>query len=280
MLVERITSRQNPLVRRFRQVRAGAERHLVFLEGVRLREEAFRAGVHFESIAFSPDLKSTDRGNELLDSLKTVRCRGAFVSGQVMEAIADTDSPQGVAAIVIRPHAEMEELFKSSPSLIVIADELQDPGNIGTIIRTSEAAGADAVITSRNTVDPFNRKALRASMGSALRLPIVDNVKMKDVMTSCRKAGIRIIATRAIKAADGKNQAPSTLYCEADLKNPFALILGREGSGLPASIEKEVELSIYIPMKDSVDSLNVATAAAIILYESARQRKFASQTSR
>ncbi len=137
MLVEKIISRQNPLVKRFRRVRATGERQHVFLEGVRLIEDALATGARFESVAFTAELESTERGAALLESLRRVQCRGALVSRQVMEAIADTQTPQGVAAIVSRPYLELEELFATSPDLLVIADGLQDPGNLGTIIRTA-----------------------------------------------------------------------------------------------------------------------------------------------
>src|ERR1051325_1967508 len=145
MLVEKITSRQNPLVKRFRRVRAGSERHHIFLEGVRLIEDALAAGVRFETCAFTSSVETNDRGLRLLDQLQKIPCRGAHVPPQVMQAIADTESPQGIAAIVSRPFYELADLFADRPTLIVIADGLQDPGNLGTIIRTAEAARADCV---------------------------------------------------------------------------------------------------------------------------------------
>src|SRR3982750_1579018 len=122
MLVEKITSRQNPLVKRFRRVRTGSERHHVFIEGVRLIEDALRAGAHFESVAYTPALEASERGLRLLDALQSVPCRGAHVSKQVMEAIADTENPQGVAAIVSRPYFDLEDVFARAPQIIVIAD--------------------------------------------------------------------------------------------------------------------------------------------------------------
>src|SRR5262249_10325173 len=152
-----ITSRQNPLVKRFRRVRAGTERAHALVEGVRLVEEAIAAAVHFETVAFTSALESSERGAALLQALRKVPCRGALVSKQVMEAITDTEAPQGVAAIVSRPYYSLEDLFERKPDLLVIADGLQDPGNLGTIIRTAEAAGAAGVITTQHTVDPVNQ---------------------------------------------------------------------------------------------------------------------------
>ncbi|HLG15847.1 MAG TPA: RNA methyltransferase [Blastocatellia bacterium] len=280
MLIEKITSRHNPLVKRFRNVRAGAEHQFVFIEGVRLVEEALKAGVHFESIAFSSAAESTDRGLELLDALQRVPCRGAHVSPQVMEGIADTENTQGIAAIVSRPYYELDEALANAPQLVVIADQLQDPGNLGSIIRTAEAAGATGVITTRQTVDPFNQKALRASMGSALRLPVVTDAKAGQVFAACRKAGIKIVASDPAAdhprpaIEDAAQVAKVCCYTDFDFTGPVALVMGREASGVSSEVEGSVDAYVRIPMAASVESLNVAAAAAIILYEAARQREF------
>ena len=280
MLVEKITSRQNPLVKRFRRVRAMGERQHVFLEGVRLIEDAIKTGVHFESVAFTAELESSERGAVLLESLRRVQCRGALVSKQVMEAIADTRTPQGVAALVSRPYLGLDDLFSNSPDLLVIADELQDPGNLGTIIRTAEAAGANGVITTRYTVDPFSDKAIRASMGSALRLPIVTGVIRADIVARCRDHKIKMIASRATTGPpkgvieDAARVEKIKLCVEVDMTVPIALIVGREATGIPESAQSEADEFVHIPMAQGVESFNVAAATAILLYEAARQRGF------
>ena len=280
MLIEKINSRQNPLVKRFRRVRLGGERHLVFLEGVRLIEDAIGAGAHFESVAFSPALESTERGRALLDSLESVPCRGAYVSKQVMSAIADTESPQGVTALVIRPRFELNDVIGEGASLIVIADQLQDPGNLGSIIRTAEAAGANGVVTTRYTVDAFNHKALRASMGSAVRLPVVTDARRDEVIALCHEHKIKIIASRPARERpkgmieDAALVETIRAYTDADLTSPFALILGGEASGVSEDATAQADGFVYIPMARGVESLNVAAAAAVLLYEAARQRNF------
>jgi len=279
MLVEKIVSRQNPLVKRFRKVRAMGERQHVFLEGVRLIEDALVTGARFESVAFTAELESSERGAALLESLRRVQCRGALVSRQVMEAIADTQTPQGVAAIVSRPYLELEELFAGSPDLLVIADGLQDPGNLGTIVRTAEAAGARGLITTRYTVDPFNDKAIRASMGSALRLPLVTGAARKDILAQCRDHKIKIVASsptpRAQRVIEDASRAEMfKLYTDVDMMVPIALIVGREATGISPAAEVEADEFVHVPMTDGIESLNVAAAAAILLYEAARQRGF------
>jgi len=280
MLVEKITSRQNPLVKRFRRVRSMGERQHVFLEGVRLVEDAINTGAHFESVAFTAELESSERGAALLESLRRVQCRGALVSKQVMESIADTKTPQGVAALVSRPYLELDDLFGNSPDLLVIADELQDPGNLGTIIRTAEAAGAHGLITTRYTVDPFIEKAIRASMGSALRLPVVTGVSRADISARCRDHRIKLIASRANLGSahgvieDAARAERVKLCTEVDMTVPIAFVVGREATGIPESAHGEADEYVHIPMVRGVESLNVAAAAAVLLYEASRQRGF------
>ena len=280
MLVEKITSRQNPLVKRFRRVRAISERQHVFLEGIRLIEDAINAGARLESVAFTAELESSERGAALLESLNRVQCRGALVSKQVMEAITDTRTPQGVAALVGRPYHALDDLFSGGNDLLVIADELQDPGNLGTIIRTAEAAGANGLITTRYTVDPFNDKAIRASMGSALRLPVVTGASRSDIATRCRDHKIKMIASRSTPEPgkgvieDASRGERIKLCTEADMSVPIALIVGREATGIPEAALGNADEFVHIPMAYGVESLNVAVAAAILLYEAARQRQF------
>lgn len=280
MLVENITSRQNPLVKRFRRVSAGYEHHHIFLEGVRLIEEALGAGARFESVAFTPALENSERGLALLNALKQVPCRGARVSKQVMDAIADTENPQGIAAVVSRPHFELADAFGGEPQLIVIADRLQDPGNLGTIIRTAEAAGVTGLIATRHTVDAFNHKALRASMGSALRLTIVTDAKGADIVSMCRERKVKLVSTYPIPSreagviGDAARPDSARVYTSVNLTVPVALVLGREASGASQGLEKQADELVHIPMAQGVESLNVAAAAAVLLYEAARQRDF------
>jgi TrmH family RNA methyltransferase len=278
MLVEKITSRQNPLVKRFRRARAGTDRGFLFLEGVRLIEEALASGVHFEAVAFTQAVETQERGLELLKRLRGVPCRGANVSAQVMEAFADTESPQGIAAIVRRPFFQVDDLFEIEMRFIVIADLLQDPGNLGTIVRTSEAAGATALVTTRNTVDPFNQKALRASMGSALRLPVVTGIRTNEVVSLCRKLEMRLVVT-CPRQELGSDSAESEsrraiLYTEADLTRRFALGVGGEAEGISRELFDSADEVVFIPMASTVESLNASAAIAVVLYEAARQRGF------
>jgi TrmH family RNA methyltransferase len=272
MLVEKITSRQNPLVKRFRRVRSGAEPHLVLLEGVRLVEEALDSGAHFETIAFTADLESTDRGLALKDALQRVPCRGAELNKQVMDYLSDTESPQGIAALIVRPHFTLESVFEREPQLLIIADGLQDPGNIGAIIRTAEAAGATGLLATTGTVSPYSPKALRASMGSALRLPIATSQAPEAILNACSESGVTILASNPARPESPRPN--SVIYTDADFRQGVAIVLGSEGGGIPSRALADAGRFVHIPMTPSVESLNVASSTAILLYEAARQRNF------
>ena len=265
MLIDKITSRQNPLIKRFRDVHQGHERHLILIEGVRLIEEAVNARLHFEVIAYTDRLHSTERGQKLYNQLLNLSCRGALVTEAIMSAMSDVSTPQGVAAIAHLPYASLDDAISKPFPLVVIAHQLQDPGNIGTIIRTAEAVGADSLIATLGTVNPFNLKALRAAMGASFRLPIILNIKTQQLIEFCQKSGLQIITA----STKGTKE-----YTSFNWKLPTALILGSEADGIDIFIQKLAKENVSIPMAKSVESLNVATASAILLYEAARQRQF------
>lgn len=265
MLIDKITSRQNPLIKKFRDVSQTKERHLILIEGIRLVEEAIKAQLHFEVIAYTDRLHTSERGQKLYSQILNLSCRGALVTDSIMSLISDVNTSQGVAAIAHIPYANIDDAITKSVPLVVVAHQLQDPGNIGTIIRTSEAAGADSLITTSGTVNPFNLKALRASMGASFRLPIILNVKPTELIEFCQKSGLQIVTTTVSAKKD---------YRKLDWKLPTALILGSEANGIDQFIEKSAKESIFIPMAEGVESLNVATAAAILLYEAAKEKDF------
>jgi RNA methyltransferase, TrmH family len=187
-----------------------------------------------------------------------------WISAALMDALSESKTPQPVMAVVKMPEHSLDALFSRDPGLIVIAHQLQDPGNLGTIIRTAEAVGASGMAITPNTVDPFNAKAIRASMGSILRLPIVHIGNLTAFLKTCKQRGYQTAAT--VLTGD-------KTHFDIDLRKPTALIFGQEGAGLPQEITSNIDLHIRIPIADTIDSLNVATAAAVILYEAMRQRE-------
>jgi TrmH family RNA methyltransferase len=271
--VETITSRQNVLVRTFRALAARRGRRLL-LEGPHLVDDALAAGVRVEIAAFSTrvlERRAGERGAELrrlADRLERARARVVSVSDPVMAAMSPAEAPSGVVAIATHEPPAVEAALNGAPpggpALVLLVADVQDPGNLGAMIRAAEAAGATGVIACGGSADPYGWKALRGAMGSAIRLPVAGRPATRDAVTAARARGLRIVATNP-------HGGPS-LY-EADLRRPTALLVGGEGSGLADEIIALADESISIPMRGSVESLNVAVSAALILYEAFRQRQ-------
>jgi TrmH family RNA methyltransferase len=232
------------------------------IEGIRMVEEALRDNLGATMVVAAPSLVQR-HGKGLLKLAENRHIPVLWISGRLMDALSESKTPQPVMAVVtMREHAE-EELLTHSSKLIVIAYQLQDPGNLGTIIRTAEAVGASGLALTQNTVDPFNAKAVRASMGSVLRLPVVTIPDHASFIRKCKEAGFQ---TAAAVLTGGKS------HFETDFTGPTALVFGQEGAGLPQELVGDIDLPVRIPMAAPLDSLNVATAAAVILYEIVRQR--------
>lgn len=262
MLVETISSRQNPLVKRLVAVREGRERRSIFLEGVRLIRDALRSGVHFEAVAYSQKLLENDRGRDLFDLLKKEHCRGALLTEAIMGAVSDLETPPGIVALGVRPVYELGRLTEGPEPFLVLADGLQDPGNMGALVRTAEAVGVTGFIAARGSADPFQMKSLRGSAGAALRIPIVTGVPGREALSECRKRGIRIVA------ADSRAE---TGFSEFDWTGPTVLWFGSEAEGV-ADRTGEADEVVAIPMVGRVESLNITVAASLLLYEAARRR--------
>jgi TrmH family RNA methyltransferase len=261
-----ITSRKNPLAQRARSVRDGRERELVFVEGVRLCEEALRASVVFEAVLYTRSLAEDERGASLLQRLQAV-CRDTqAVSEDVLESVSDTKTPQGVVALARRPQSGRESIeHVEGVPLIVVMHRANNPLNAGAVLRVAEAAGATGVVLTKGSTDPLSPKSLRGSMGSAFRLPLWTGPTLEEALRWCAEKGIRTVAT----AAD----APS-LHTEIDWTTPRAVLLGPEAGGLSEEELRATDEAVRIPMREPVESLNLATALAVVLYEAARQRRF------
>ncbi len=266
MLVETITSRNNPLVKRLLAVRDGRERRAIFIEGIRLVEEALRSGVHLEAIAYSPRLSATPRGEALLDVLQSQPCRGALLTENLMAQVSDVETAPGIIALGRRPAGVLPDNAGDAPPLLVLADGLQSPGNLGALVRTAAAVGATAVLATVGTADPFQPKALRASAGAAFRLPMLAGPEIPEQVQRLRRQGVCLVA------ADPRGDTP---YDAFDWRRPVMVWFGAEGHGLSAvrhSGQAEFDARLVIPMDGAVESLNVAVAGGILLYEARRQR--------
>jgi TrmH family RNA methyltransferase len=187
------------------------------------------------------------------------------VPDRLFGQVAQTQSPQGIAALVELPPYNLDNILGGRNLLLLVACGLQDPGNLGRLIRSAAAFGASALFTLHETVSPFNPKAVRSSAGAIFRLPVLAGLAANELLNRLRAAQVRIIA------ADRHSTSP---LHDADLKGSLAILVGREASGLPPEIAREASLVLSIPIRPGMDSVNVATAASIFLYEAARQRGF------
>jgi TrmH family RNA methyltransferase len=256
----RITSRQHAIVKTFKAAARGEDEH-VLLDGWHLVAEAVAAGLAVETIAIVDRARADADG-----SFRLAEKRGALaieVSAGVMDALSPVRSSGGVAALARRPLHPPADLTRPAPALVVAAAGVQDPGNVGAIIRAADAAGATGIIVDESSADPWGWKALRAAMGSTFRVPIVRVPDLLESVGSWKQRGLRIAATDA--------NAGTSLY-SADLRSDLVLMMGAEGVGLPPKLFSLSDLQIAIPMRHPVESLNVAVATALILYEAGRQR--------
>jgi len=258
-----ITSRQNPLVKEIQKIRDDRSSPLIFLEGPRLIQEALLSNYVIEVLVISQQFPETS----FLDPIRARAKQHFKVSDQVFQAITDVENPQGFLAIVRRPAWSWNDLRKRSPAPVLILNDLQDPGNTASIVRTAEAAGAGGVITTPKTAHLFSPKAIRGAMGSTFRLPLLEHLTLEEIVKELHAAQYSLIGTEVRKA----NQS-AVVYTKINWKKPWAIVLGQEGQGLSADWEKHLDKRVHIPMAEPVESLNVASSAAILLYESVRQR--------
>jgi TrmH family RNA methyltransferase len=261
--MDRISSRQNPLVKRFRElVRAGADHREVLLDGEHLVSEAIVSRVPLELVAVS-DRLARGRLSALVTDLKRAGVKIVAVTDPVLAAISPVQHPSGVVGIARRLPATLDQVFHLSPQLLLLVADVQDPGNIGAIVRTAEAAGATGMVTSGGCADPFGWKALRGGMGSTFRLPVARH-DLAEVVARAKTMGLKLAAMVPRGGAD-----PT----DVDFRVPCAILLGAEGAGLARELSAAADLPVTIPMRPPVESLNVAVAAAIVLYEASRQRR-------
>jgi TrmH family RNA methyltransferase len=267
--LRRIESRQNPLVKELRRGFATGELSPAgecAIESIRIVEEAIRSGLRFRAVFFAES--ALDKAARLLPQIGA-KVETVLLPDEVFASAVATENPQGVAALVAFRLWELENLLSIDVPFFVVAAGVQDPGNLGTIVRSAEAFGANALLAAEKTVSPFNAKVVRASAGSIFRLPVV-RAKIEDVVARLRERNVRLIATSSHKGVP---------IHEADLRAGVALFIGGEGLGLPREILAAADEIISIPHA-KVESLNAGVAASIVLYEAAKQRSIAQRRPR
>jgi len=262
-LIRKITSRDNDQLKYARRVRDGKEKDKIFLEGLRLVEEAARSRIDNESVFVSPEMVGELGASDLMARLRPSRI--LEVPESVLRSIADTNNTQGIIVIADRPKTGPETIKlegTGATSVVVYLHEINNPSNLGAIIRTAEAAGVAGAIVSESSADVFSSKALRAAMGSSLRLPIWTNVKFEEGLEWARTKNLR--TTAADVSAD-------RFYSDVDWNIPRMLIMGSEAHGLEGVDLAMVDELVLIPMAREVESLNIAVACGVMLFEARRQ---------
>ena len=256
-----LTSLQNPLVKQLRKLQSSKERReqqMFLLEGTHLLEEACTVDYPLVTVCCTPEWHS------LHEQLWQQACqraeRAEVVSPEVLKAIATTVQPDGVVATAKRGYSQSKVPFTG---LGLALETVQDPGNLGTIIRTAAAAGASGLWLSADSVELDNPKVLRASAGQWFRLPMAVSPDLKTTVLECQQAGMQVVATLP---------SVTLTYWEVSWQRPTLILLGNEGAGLSAELAALADLQVKIPLSPGVESLNVAIAAALMLYEAQRQK--------
>ena len=229
------------------------------VEGIRLIREAVESGLEIEILYVSESRIKDKVIQALVASHEHKSC--VLVKDPVFKSMIETESPQGVAALVTLHCFSWEEISSMSP-LVLVAWQVQDPGNLGTLIRSAGAFGAGAVLLARNTVSPYNQKVVRASAGSIFRVPCFQWDDSSRLIQDLRRRGFRLVTTSSHNGAD---------FRQVDYKGPNALFIGNEGGGLPHHLVQKADVHVRIPQA-RIESLNAAVAASIILAESWHQR--------
>ena len=265
MKSEKIISRDNSLLKLARSVREGITTKYIFVEGLRLCEEALRSRLSLEAVIVSEELAAKEKSASIIAALADASKRTALVSEKLLESISYTKTPQGIIVLAARPEtSEQSFSARQKNSLIVIMHRLNNPVNAGAILRTAEAAGATGAIATQQTADPFSPKALRGAMGSAFRLPVWFGPTYEEASSWCVQHDVQTICA---------DVHATTSYDEVDWSKPSALIVGPESSGLSPEEIGAANVSVRIPMRGPAESLNVAVATGVLLYEAARQRQ-------
>ncbi len=260
-----IQSSQNSTIKEIKALHLKKNRDaegLYFVEGIRFVNDAIDNEQNIIKVIISDKLESLNGGKELINKVQSV-CNECFlVNEKLFKEISDTQTPQGILAVLKKKEINIDTIIEQGNSIVVL-DSLQDPGNVGTIIRTSDAAGISAVILTKGCVDLFSPKVLRSTMGSVFHMPIFESMKIDGTIELLKKSNYKIIASHL----SGKNN-----YYDEDLTGRIAIIVGNEANGISDETAELSDSLVKIPMPGRAESLNVSIAASIMIYEIVRQK--------
>ena len=268
MISKKIESRDNPRLKLARKIRDGRISDRIFVEGVRLGEEAVGSDLDIDFCLFESNFDLGERQRRLLDSIREKGIEVAEVPKHIFLTITETKASQGIVLICSRP-ASGRAVFewnvdrsKSRIPLVLVLTEVNNPSNLGAVIRSAEAAGAAGVVVTRNSADVFSPRSLRASMGSSFRIPVWENADIWEIVDWGKQQG------KLISAASGLG---SDVYTEVDWTKSRILFFGSEAHGVSKEVVEAAGSNVRIPIEPTVESLNLAVSASIILFEARRQ---------
>ena len=265
--VKIITSRQNPLVSRFRaaaEARSHSGTH-VLLDGAHLVQDAHASGLSFEVVAVaSSSLRADGEESRLATTLAREGVDVIETSDEVFDALSPVKTPSGIAAIVARPASDPKDLCGRDLAFVLVVVDVQEPGNVGAILRVAEAGGVTGAFVCGASAHPFSWKAVRGSMGSALRLPVITGMDTASALACLGAGGVRTVA-----AVPRGGDEPDAI----DWSGKIALVMGSEGAGLSDGVVARCDARVSVPMAAPVESLNVASAAAVLVYAARRARR-------
>lgn len=267
-MFQKITSRDNQKLKRARKVRDGKIKNFIFVEGVRHSEEALRSNAKIEECFFSESFTENTRGRELIEKLSKQNVNIAEIEEPLFQTIADTKTSQGIILLIEKPDTTKENFdaktrgIKRRYPIFIYLSEINNPANLGAILRTIEAVGAVGVIISENSADAFSPKAARSAIGANLRLPIWENASLSEVLIFAKEKDLTTTAA---------DISAENAYTQIDWTRPRLLIFGSEAHGLSDEDLELIEEKVYIPMENGVESLNLAVSCGIIIYEAKRQ---------
>ncbi|MFW6257020.1 MAG: TrmH family RNA methyltransferase [Bacillota bacterium] len=267
-MVEVITSKRNSHIKRLRKLYRARKRRKeekFILEGSRIIEQAYQAGASFSELFLTPEFES----DRLEDLLKNKSYDLKYVSPRILKEVTDTVSPQGVVAVVDKPHYEPEDIFQGQNNFVLTLDRIQDPGNMGTLIRTAAAVGVDGLIALKGCVDIYNLKVLRATMGALFSVPVLTRISREEFLDMFSSVPYDLVCTDA---------AGNDFYYEPEYEQPVNFVIGNEAQGISPELLARANYRVKIPLVGKMESLNAAVSGGIVLYDFLRKKRAAKNT--
>ena len=256
MITSASNQRVKNLMNLIQKAKARREQDVFITEGIKMFLEADLEKI--KEIYVSQSFYEKGMAKEELE-----KCDYEVLSDDLLKKVSDTQTPQGVLCVMKQYHYELKDLFQKENPLFLILEDIQDPGNLGTMVRTAEGAGVDGIIMTKGTVDIYNPKTIRSTMGSIYRMPFLYTEDILTVMKQLQEKDVKLYAAH-LKG----NQ----YYHQLDFKGGTAFLIGNEGNGLKEETARAADVYMKIPMQGQVESLNAAVASVILMYEAARQR--------